>query len=214
MKKITFLLAIIFTFSTVLLTAQTEKGKIFLQGSSDLDLYLGKSKTKTGGTTNENYKYIDVSFRPMAGYTIINNLPIGAFLSVDLYKNTYPDDSYDKGTSLVIGPFARYYFLDLGNFKPLAEVAIGVGVDNSKYKNDYSNGEVKNNSFYMDSWAGVGGTYFITDNVGIDGTVGYEYESYKHKAEDNPASRGTTTDYTYLYGSFYVYIGVVVMLGD
>lgn len=200
-------MTIVFAFGAILLTAQTEQGKCFLQGSSNLGLDFGKNKYKHGGTTYGNYKYFEFEFTPMAGYTIIDNLPVGLFMDVDLYKKTdIEDDDFSSTNSFSFGPFARYYFLDLDGFKPFAEAGIGIGTYSHKY--DWGDGEEKDNAFAFEFWAGVGGTYFFTDSFGLDAMIGYEKESYKYKAEDDEEEGSTD-----MYGYIFFNVGIVVMLG-
>jgi hypothetical protein len=180
-------------------------------GSSSFDFSFGKSKTKSGGTTQENYTYFDLNLYPMAGYTVIKSMPVGVFIDGGIYNTNYSDnDNYNKGTTLAIGPFVRYYFANFNGFMPMAEIAAGAGLDNYKY--DYGYGEGKDNAFFMEYWAGVGATYFLTDHFGIDGMVGYYGESYKYKGDDNPDAR-SEDGYTDKYGELYFYFGVVVVLG-
>jgi outer membrane protein len=211
MKKLALIMMGLAILSSTGLLAQTEKGKYMIMGSSSLDFSFGKSKTKSGGSTQENYTYFDLNIYPMAGYTVINNMAVGLFMDGGIYNTNYSDsDQYSKGTTLALGPFARYYFANFNGFMPMAEVAAGFGVDNCKY--DYGYGEGKDKAFFMEYWAGVGATYFLTEHFGIDGLVGYYCESYKYKGDDNPDAR-SETGYTDKYGELYFYFGVVVMLG-
>jgi outer membrane protein len=200
----------VLVFSTVFLSAQTEKGKFLLIGSTSLNADFGKSKTKTGSTTVDNYKYLNLDLNPMAGYTVIDNLPIGAYLSFDIHNMTYTDDDhYSKGTSFVIGPFARYYFANLNGFQPMVEAAIGFGVDNTKY--NYGSGETKNNAFMWEYWAGPGFTYFLNDHIGIDGMIGYYHQIYNYKGDNNFQAR--SEDHSDIYNDIFLYFGVSVILG-
>lgn len=200
-------MVIVFAFSTIATLAQTEKGKWFLQGSSNLYLEAGKEKYKQDGDSQVSDKYFTFSFHPMAGYTIIDNLPIGLYMDVDFSKYTDPDDKDDfyKSTEFAIGPFVRYYILDLDGFKPLVEAAVGIGSHSDAWGPDDDD---KDNGCMFEYWLGIGGTYFLNNNVGIDLGIGYGSDSYKYKGEGDGDE-----DYRYVYGGIYFNLGVVVMLG-
>lgn len=210
MKKFTLILIVVFVSGSLLSYAQTEEGKYLLMGNSSLIFDFGKNKYKSNGTTEENYKYFDLDLIPMAGKMIIDNLAVGGYLDINLYKTTYSDsDEFSKGTSLSIGPFARYYITDLSGFKPMVEVATGIGTHSSKY--DYGYGENKDNAFLWGFWLGAGATYFLTDYLGIDGMVGYYRESYKYKGDDNGGDRSEHS-YSDICSEIYFYFGIVVVL--
>lgn len=198
-------------FSTLFSFAQTEKGNFFLIGSSTLDADLGKIKTKANSITSDNYKYHDLDLNTAVGYTVINNLPIGIYVSVDFYKNTYLGNNtgYDKGTSFAIGPFARYYFANLNGFMPMVEAAIGYGIDNNKA--DYGNGVTKDNRNMWEYWVAPGFTYFFNKHIGIDGEIGYYHQTINYKDQGDKASSGN--DRSDFDNDLFLYFGVVVRLG-
>lgn len=215
MKRITILMCLVFAFGAYMANAQTEKGKWFLAGSSRLELNFGSESVKSGDTKTKNFTYFDFDFQPKAGYTIINNLPIGIFMDVDLWSDAAAEDGgYDyKGTKFVIGPFARYYIFDFNGLKPFAEAQVGFGIDNYKYRMSPDGEWVKTNESVFNFRVGGGATYFFNDYVGLDAFLGFLHESYKLKESDNP-ERSSDSDSKYLYNEFIMQIGVVVMLGD
>jgi hypothetical protein len=212
MKKISFLLAILFSLSIVLTYGQTEKGKLFLQGSSNLGFDFGKDKTKSDGNTTDNYKYSDFWFKPMAGMTVIDNMPVGLFVDVDSWKTKYTDtDNISRGTEFIVGPFIRYYPVDLKGFKPVAELGMGIGSETTKYT--YNDNESKDKAFIFDFWAGIGGTFFVTDFLGIDALIGFERESYSYKVSENEDIRSTEEKYSDICTTFFANFGIVIMVG-
>ena len=211
MKKLAFLLVLVFSVSTIGTYAQTEKGKLFLHGSSNLGLDFGKSKTKYDGTTDDNYKYADFNFRPMVGYTVIDNMPIGLFFNLDTYRTKWIDsDSKYSGNSLLIGPFIRFYPFELECFRPVAELGSGIGF--GRNKSTYGDTENINKSFDFYFWTGIGGTFFPTEYLGIDAIIGFERESYKYKESTYPDSRQEGEGHTYIYAGMYFRVGLVIML--
>ncbi|MDD5694870.1 MAG: hypothetical protein PHD61_06155 [Bacteroidales bacterium] len=208
MKKLTFLLVIVLAFSTVATFAQTEQGKWFLQGSSNLYFEFGKEKYKHNGDSQDQEKYFTFNFTPMAGYTVIDNLPVGLFIDFTNYKYTNPDDKDDfyRSTEYLIGPFVRYYILDLNGFKPHVEAAVGIGSHSDAWGPEDDD---KDSGGLFEYWLGVGGTYFLNNHVGIDLGIGYGSESYKYKGEGDGDE-----DYKDVYGGVYFNLGVVVTLGE
>lgn len=206
MKRVAFFLVFVLAFSTVVTFAQTEQGKWFLQGSSNLSFYMGKEKYKQGGDSHVADNYFTFNFTPMAGYTVIDNLPVGLFVDFTSTKYTNPDDKddFDRSTGFAVGPFVRYYILDLNGFKPLVEAAVGIGTHSDAYGPEDDD---KDSGGLLEYWLGVGGTYFLNNNVGIDLGIGYGSESYKYKAE------GEIDEYKDVYSGVYFELGVVVMLG-
>ena len=198
-------------FSTLFSFAQTEKGNFLLIGTTSLNADIGKVKTKTGGTTNDNYKYWDINFNPYIGYTVIDNLPIGIYLGVDFYKNTYHDgsDHYDRGASMTVGPFARYYFANLNGFMPMVEAAIGYGFNNTK--SDYGTGAHTDKNTMWECWVAPGFTYFFNDRVGLDGMIGYYHQTINYKDQAGKRAQ-SDSDVSDRDNDIFVYIGVVVKL--
>ncbi len=206
MKKLSFFLVIVLAFSTVVTFAQTEQGKWFLQGSSNLNFQIGKEKYKQSGDSHVTENYFTFNFTPMAGYTVIDNLPVGLFIDFTNSKYTDPDDKDDfyRSTEFTIGPFVRYYIVDLNGFKPLVEAAVGIGTHSDAYGPEDDD---KESGGLFEYWLGVGGTYFLNDHVGFDLGIGYGSESYKYKAE------GEIDEFKDIYSGIYFNLGVVVMLG-
>lgn len=209
MKKLTLILIVVFASCSILTYAQTEEGKFLLMGNSSLIFDFGKNKTKSDGTTSDNYKYFDLSFIPMAGRTIIDNLVVGGYIDASMSKTSQKDsDNFSRSGSLAIGPFGRYYVYDLNGLKPMVELATGIGTYCSK--SDYGYGEYKDNAFLWEFWLGAGATYFVTENIGIDGMVGYYRDALKYKGDDSGSrSEGSYTD---ICGEIFFYFGVVVVL--
>lgn len=211
MKK-RFIILLLLLFGSSILFAQVEKGKWFVAGYSNLGLDIGKNKSKTGGTTTENYKYSDFYFSPEAGYFVIDQLVTGLFLDFERYTEKYDDGDKDFDTKIIIGPFIRYYIMEYKKLWPYAEGRVGFGSE--KYTNSY-NSDYKPKWTYFTTKLGAGATYFVTNHVGIDLFLGYDYDVWNDKT-DYPSgskqvnSEGEGKD---TYGSFEMNIGVVVTIG-
>lgn len=190
--------------------AQVEKGNWFFGGSSNIEFNSTKEKVTSGGTTIDNSKYSDFDFRPQVGYFVIDKLPVGLFmdLSIDKMKMTDSENEY-KWTSFIVGPFVRYYITNLDGFMPYGEAAIGFGSGNNKstYMGNESDEKYKLFAYRL----GIGGTYFITDNVGIDLFLGYGMDQETYTAEEEDVR--SDTDITYKYGGLDVNLGFVISIG-
>jgi hypothetical protein len=209
MKKTIILSMILVLASGLIATAQTEKGKFFVAGSSRLGLNIGTEKHTAD---DSKISYYDFNFQPKVGYTVINNLVAGLFIDMDFYSNKpKTGDGYsDKSSTFIIGPFARYYIHVSDKLVPYAEAEIGFGVDNYHYR--YSSTDVwsKTDESVFRYRIGGGATYFFNENVGADAFLGFSHDSYNQK---NVNSGERASDSKYIYNEFVMQLGVVVMLG-
>ena len=196
-------------FSAVV-SAQVEKASWLFGGSSNLEFDASTEKMKSGSTTNEVSKYTDFDFRPQVGYFVIDKLPVGIFMdiSLDKQKMSQSEDEY-TWTSFVLGPFARYYITNLDGFMPFAQVSAGIGAGKNSYTYSGNTSDSKYTTFSFG--IGIGGTYFVTENVGFDLLIGYrgDQEKYKNESPD----RSETEETTYKYGGVGLNLGIIVSLG-
>jgi hypothetical protein len=211
MKKLTILTMILLMAAGLNLRAQTEKNKLFIAGSSSLDLRAGGENDKYGDT---EYKYsnLDFEFTPKVGYTVINNMPIGLFIdSYRKFQKDKDDDDKYKEAELLVGPFIRYYFADLVGLKPYAETSVGFGIyrAGSKAGSD-DEWDIYDKETAFNFRIGGGLTYFFNDFIGIDMFMGFNHEGWIQKNE----SEGERSDDNpkYIYNEFLMQMGVVVML--
>ena len=153
MKRIFLsLFIIVVAFATV--KAQTEKGDWMVGGNLRLN------------TTRNN---TEISFTPNAGAFIIHNLAIGGNFTLQ-----YSKTGLNKYTSFGIGPFARYYFTN-ANVRPLLHGSFNYLSTKSKIGNSASSTNTGINYFL-----GGGAAIFISDQVSIDGILGYDHTKYKN----------------------------------
>lgn len=196
MKKTFF--AVLACLGFLAAQAQFEQGKILISGSSGFSLSSLTTKAKTGNTTTKTQKSTSISLDPRVGYFVIDNLALGAGISVSTAKYTNEvNDSESKSTSFSFGPFARYYFQP-GIF---GEGSVGFGSG----KSEYTNGPVSNTSKYstFNLGLGVGYAAFISDNVAIEPLL--KYVSYSEK----PNGGNTKT----IDAGITLNIGITVYLG-
>jgi hypothetical protein len=210
MKHLKILAFAVLMINAITLNAQTEKGKLWIAGSSQLGLSQGGYKIKIDGDETRNYSQFGLVFQPKIGYTVINNLPIGIFLNFENsgFENK-EEDFKSRSHSTSGGPFIRYYFADLMGLKPYAEALFGFGFANSKYQvmsDEWSENKRRLLNFSM----GAGFTYFFNDHIGIDLLLGYNYENYLDKNGYNEA--GEETEVITIFNEFIMQMGVVAMI--
>ena len=212
MKKIVCLMALVFSFLSFSTFAQTEKGKFLLNGATRVMISHGGEKDKYVSST-EKYRNSDFCMSTAAGYGIIDNLFAGLFLDFETWMSRAKEDgNYDnKGIDLTIGPWVRYFIVDLDGFKPYAQAGVGFGVYNSWNRVHPDGDWSKYKESIFTYRAGVGGTYFINDFVGLDGFMGFNHESYKHKLDDDQDR--ADSENKYVYNEFVIDLGIVIMLG-
>lgn len=153
MKK--SILLLVFVFSIHFANAQEEglPRAAFSKG----DKWLEGGITLSTGDSNDDY----FAMTPKFGYFLNNKLAIGADLNYSAVSYLPNTNNLDKSSSLGVGAFFRYYFLNLGNFKAYGEA--GLGYNNTKLEylgghSDVANGlkaniDVGLNYFFSSKWA-------------------------------------------------------------
>lgn len=213
MKNLIILTLALLLINAFTLEAQTEKGKMWIAGSSQLGLNQGGSKTKADGDVEDNSKfsYFELNFMPKIGFTVINNMPIGLFIYSDYYATKYKESENKYRTiEFAIGPFIRYYFTDLVGLKPYAEAMIGWGFYKDASKSSSADEWSKYKEGYFTYRIGGGATYYFNDFVGFDLFLGFNHESWTYKSDDSGGEEPEKTHY--IYNAFMMQMGMVVMI--
>ena len=150
MKKLIFVFSLlivsIFSFS------QVNKGQFLVGGAA------GFESSKFGD--NDDSKVTSFTFSPNAGYFFINNLAGGLRFSI----NSVKEKGEDASSTVLISPFARYYFLP-------ASQKVNIFADAS-----YGFGSVKfgDESESMNQFAfAAGPAVFLSPNTALEFTLQY-----------------------------------------
>lgn len=152
MKKIILGIFVITAITTA--SAQTHKNDWMVGGS----FRLNTAKNAT-----------EISFAPNAGLFVIDNLAIGGNLSI-----AHAKEGDIKSTGFAVGPFVRYYFTtDNQPVRPIIHSSFNF----MSTKTTVGSLDSKNNG--TNFFIGGGAAIFISDNVSIDGLMGYERTKYK-----------------------------------
>jgi hypothetical protein len=141
------------SFSTS--TAQTLKGDRMVGGSASFSV------------SEEN---TSLSLSPSMSWFVVNNLAIGGTVDYSYGRSSFSSDSFSyltKSNSIYLGPSIRYYFTKEGRLGCFSFAGFGV---RSGYYN--YNGE-KENATAFSGGIGVGLSYFITEQVALEGLAGY-----------------------------------------
>ncbi|HCF64180.1 MAG TPA: hypothetical protein DEU93_08520 [Chitinophagaceae bacterium] len=157
MKKTIILMALVMITGASF--AQTAKSTWLLGGSA------GFNSSKQG-----DFKWTQFNLSPNAGYFFMNNLAAG--LSLDF--SSYKEENTDAQTMFSVGPFIRYYFVDLGpKAKLFGHGNIGFG--SAKFGG--------NSEGFMNWGIKAGPAFFLNPSIALEATVGYG--SFKYSDADD-----------------------------
>lgn len=171
--------------------AQVGKGGFMVGGSMGVN--NSKSNYTSGSYTNE-YKSTSLSINPQASYFVAKGLAIGIAPSYSYAKSKV---SYSPAESSnhtwAIGPVIRYY-IPFDRFALFAHTSYNFGWRTTHGSTfDINFGTVTNytaNDKLNTFRGGIGATYFITNNVGIEGLFLYQKQdiSYGKPNDGNQSS--------------------------
>jgi hypothetical protein len=156
MKTLVCFCVMLFTLCYLSATAQTERGAFLVGGNFD----LGLQTSQEGG--------FSVSFSPQVGYFVVNNFALGT--SLPLGFNTWASGrNFNAGLS----PFARYYFGESAT-RLFLEGRAGYNYYNSRFT-IFTGETMRNSARFYNLNAGLGAVHFITQSVGLEAILGYNY---------------------------------------
>ncbi|MEP7376619.1 MAG: outer membrane beta-barrel protein [Chitinophagaceae bacterium] len=150
MKKILLSLVLVSVF--IVADAQTDKGDWLVGGY----FRLNTSKNNT-----------QIALSPDAALFVIKNLAIGGNLTL-----AYSKGGDANSTLFSIGPYVRYYFTN-ANIRPILQGTVNFA--SQKLKISGLPSTTNNGTSYF---LGGGAAIFISDQVSIDGVMGYEHSKF------------------------------------
>ncbi len=157
MKKL-ILICVLFCSLCVLNSfSQTEKGNYLLGGGASASIDFSNG-------SNTFYLW----FSPNMGYFIIDKLTIGASLPLS-FNSRENSRNFNYG----ITPFLRYYFGQPSDIMIFVTGAFGIKGSSSKYYDTTAS------SSGIEGRAGVGGTYFLNESIGLEALLGYTYNKWR-----------------------------------
>jgi hypothetical protein len=222
MKKIT----LFFVGCLSLFTAfsQIKKGdRLVGVGFGSISYTNSDSKTTYSNTPtvyNSDGSSFSISLNPNVAWFVQDGLAVGGGVSVSFYtsksksSNTSSSStSENKSTqpSFYIGPYVRKYFGGSEKGSPFAQVNAQYGIYGGKSESKTSSGSSSETTTHpkgdWNAGAAFGYEHFCTPNIGLYGSIGFNYGSSKTTYEYRP-STGTGYDYTSEYSRFYIPVSV------
>ncbi len=171
MKKRFLLLATVFAINFANAQETTAPRAVFSKG----DMWIEGGISLTTGDSSNDY----FAVTPKVGYFLDNNWAVGADINYASVSYLPNGSGYDKSNSFGIGGFARYYFLNLGNFKAFGEAGLGYNHSEMEYTNGSSN---INNGIKANIDLGI--NYFFTPRWAATFTLA-EVLSYNNVRPEN-----------------------------
>jgi len=161
--------------------AQTEKGNFLIGGG----LTMGSSKTTVtypSPTPGYDAKTFAFSMSPNVSYFIVDRLSLGLKpgYSYSDQKITEVVSTENKTRSFSVGPQIRYYY-PLKNWAVFSEVSYSFGWTTNDLINPNtfpSENSVHGNLNLFTG--GIGLTYFIRNNIGVEGLLYYNQNKYHY----------------------------------
>lgn len=222
MKKLILILTA--TVATISAMAQTQKGdRLIGVGLGALSYTNSDSKTTYSNTPtvyNSDGNSFSISINPNVAWFIRDNLAVGGGVSVSFYTSKSNSSNTSSATtteskstqpSVYIGPLVRYYFGGSSKGKPFAQFNFQYGIYGGKSESSSSTGSSSETKTKpkgdWNTGLTLGYEHFVTSNVGLFASVGFNYGKSKTSYEYRP-STGTGYDYTSEYSRFYIPVNV------
>jgi len=196
MKKIQLTIAAILVF-TLAGYSQFRKGSVLVGGNGSFNLGFMGDKTKNGSTTHKNYSETTFTINPQVGYFVVDNLAVGAGLTLSSYATKDTDTSVKTtSTDFLFSPFARYYY-----HKFYGQLEFDAGSNKYTYRTATNNESTSKST--VTGWSlAAGYALLLNDHVAIEPQIGYSVTSTKPSGSD-------TKD---IYGGLFIRAGIYVYL--
>ncbi len=183
---------------------QTEKGHFLIAGSSNLSLsFISTDYSNSTSNQSQNSKITNFTLSPVAGYFVSDDLALGLLI---YYSNT----SYaNKTSSVLAGPFMRYYFSKSDKFYPFLQASLDYGSNSYKFTNydiyGTPAGIIEQSSAVWGGEIDLGLSFLLSKQVSFDILAGYTYLKETIPFKDFESYQTT--------GAFGINLGVSVFLG-
>lgn len=214
MKKLSFLIFIVFALLTTSSFAQIKKGATFLGG----DISSSAQKTTSGANTNKQKSFY---VSPVFGKAIKENLVFGGTISVNFFNNKTISSDYTetKQHSYGAGIFMRKYKpIGKGGFFLFVQGNLGYSYFDSKL-NTLTSGSTndKRNTISITVVPGV--SYTITKKLqleaGLTDLLSFQYFTEKQEMTDIVSASYKTNGFNIsssIDGASSIYVGFRVLL--
>lgn len=177
---------LISTISILLLTCSlinaqvVKQDLLFFSGATSFSINSGSldQEIKMGPNTQltEIGKTFTIDFSPKAGIMLLDKLGAGLGLNYSLFRQKFinrdangikTSEDVETTSTVVVGPFIRYYFQQGDNYGIYfnGEILAGSATIKTETQDD-SNG-------IFQFGAGIGGQFFLNQNLAIEANLGY-----------------------------------------
>jgi len=178
MRKSLLILAMMLCVN--LIYAQTEKGTLYVSGSTMLNLSFNSWEVENGEKIERDIT--NISFIPSIGVFIVDDLVVGLDLIYAHTKDDWKNEVELKETTFAIMPMAKYYIPMDNGIRPFVHAGIGW----KKWKIDGDGDGDEGEDIDADGilfGGGVGIAYFVKDNISLDLGVNYIYSKITDKVD-------------------------------
>jgi len=218
MRKTIILITSILILNSLVIKAQTDKGRIVIGGTSTFGLVgtgndimnFGVSTIKfksdaDGFEEPESDKLTSINFIPKIGIFAADNLLIGLDISLAYQNSNDGDSDFSYSNRLFsAGPFVRYY-IPTNSIKPFIEATSSFGSIKSKVEDDFDSDES------TDQLRAFGGGIGVAIPIGTKTTFDIlaHYTSFSRKAMDDNDDNDRL-----VIGTLGLKLGFVILLGN
>lgn len=167
MKTLTLFFLIVFT-TLCTVNAQITKGNWMVGGSGNF------SSTKSENSSGSEAKGTLFEIKPNIGYFVIDKLATGINSSIGFGN---PSGSNNNSWGYSIGPFIRYYFLEIDkkiNLLSQVDYSIGQG------KSDFSSLDTNSSNLSIKA----GPVIYFNSSVGLELLLNYDYSKSKRGSSE------------------------------
>ncbi|SNC77299.1 hypothetical protein SAMN06265337_3882 [Hymenobacter gelipurpurascens] len=158
------------TLSITKAQAQTTKGTRVL-GLSAGDISYQKT---------DYYKRISATLAPSIGTFVADNVALGVSLPIGYsfvkYQDSFSSRTKQRGLAIGLLPWLRYYLPSTSRHRFFGELSVG-GVLNSNRVKPVGFAAISSNNVNLQASAGLGYTYFLAPNVGLETLLAYSHNS-------------------------------------
>jgi hypothetical protein len=196
---------------------QLEKGSYL--GSASAGFSFQNNNYPSGDFSSKSSSF-NVSLNNGFGIFVANQLAIGPRFNIttgyssNIFGNSTTGEIKTSTTSyfLSLDPFVRYYYFHHGKVAFFGELSgiIGYGQQFENYKPESSeNQKTTYDNLHYGGGLAVGFVYFITQNIGIETSIWYQFDGLesKHSSDNNHFNNKGTSGELAINAGFAFYIG-------
>lgn len=226
MKQLTLVALILCAMLTA--TSQIKKGdKIVGVSFGSISYTNSDSKTTYSNTStvyNSDGSSFSLSINPNVAWFIQDNLAVGGGVSVSFYtaksesgntSSTTTSENKSTQPQFYIGPLARYYFGGSPKGYPFVQANFQIGFSGGKSESKTSTGASSETTTHpkgdWNAGVAVGYEHFVTPNIGVFGSIGFNYGKSTTEYEYRP-STNNGYDYKSEYSRFYIPVNVGIQV--